>query len=736
MTESPDDEAVLNELLTNDETRVTCQLAYWLNLARVDQRLSRTPEATRSTMLWSLMITDTGVASAFAAGGVELDQWTRLLGLSSDPVDLRRKLESTYEGERPTPAFHPDLLGAFERHLPSRRSDDRSVPTAPQLALAILDSVETGNSPELPSRLDRLHFDRKVAVRGLEASADTRAIHLDDFSASVRQVISRIGLTDDVTPSRLAAELADLHPNYANGLLGTVDFDGDYAVPYPLVDLLATVRHLAGEPDPDQLIHTRDVLIHLASFDDNVRKALDSVGAYDELLRELGRSPGEGPDPTAASTAPTEPSTDRPALDMLADVPIDDPEFDVMNFGPYVEAIVQLIENPRTTTPLSIAVNGPWGSGKTSLGRMVESRLSTDREDRLVPIITWFNAWLHDSADDLGAALTAHVGRELNAYRRPLRRFLQLLPKNMLTARQRYVRKLWVAGLGLLIAIIVGYGWVRLTTGGIVDRGDEPAAQSAEGDGSVAGAAAGGGASAALVLAILAAVSRFVDPARSAAAFIASPRSEAQEGALNEARKELGSLLNQAGVPLTRNMVIFVDDLERSRPPSAIDICEVANQLLDHPGVFIVYLADMAKIASTVEIKYKDYAQWASSDHRAIGSGAPDGDGAKDSNGSDQAIGTLHNGNGWWGRAYMEKMVQIQIDIPELDRTAGSDLLRLITAQFAGCCGSPPRRGTAAERVLVARRRRPIGSACRRLGAGTPETSARRTPPPTGRQQP
>ena len=144
MTESPDDEAVLNELLTNDETRVTCQLAYWLNLARVDERLSRTPEATRSTMLWSLMITDTGVASAFAAGGVELDQWTRLLGLSSDPVDLRRKLESTYEGERPTPAFHPDLLGAFERHLPSRRSDDRRVPTAPQLALAIL---EFGSKP-------------------------------------------------------------------------------------------------------------------------------------------------------------------------------------------------------------------------------------------------------------------------------------------------------------------------------------------------------------------------------------------------------------------------------------------------------------------------------------------------------------------------------------------------------------------------------------------------------------
>ena len=257
----------------------------------------------------------------------------------------------------------------------------------------------------------------------------------------------------------------------------------------------------------------------------------------------------------------------------------------------------------------------------------------------------------------------------------------------MLTARQRYLRKLWVAGLGLLIAVTVAYGWVRLTTDGIVDDSAENVAASTTGDDSVAGAAAGGGATAALVLAILAAASRFVDPARSAAAFIASPRSEAQEGALAEARKEIGSLLNQAGVPTARSMVIFVDDLERSRPPSAIDICEVANQLLDHPGVFVVYLADMAKIASTVEIKYKDYAQRPAHHHHAGPGGISPADDPVSHGLVDRGPGPheqparSQHSNGWWGRAYMEKMVQIQIDIPELDRAAGSDLLRLITTQ-------------------------------------------------------
>ncbi len=672
MTAMADDDSILNQLLTSEPTGTASRLAYWLNLARVEQHLTDTSDATRSTMLWALMATDAGVESAFAEAGIGLDAWTQTLGFTSDPTDLRRELESTHGRDTTTPTFHLDLIAAFRRHLDDHRSD-QDPPTAAQLALAILDSVDTGRSKKLPSRLKELRFDRQVAVDRLEALAGTRSVRLDDFSVSVRRVIDGIGSPNDITPSGLAAALADLHPDYANGLLGTVDFGGDESLPYPLVDLLATVRHLAGELEPGEVINTRDVLIHLASFDDHVRAALDEAAAYAELLVELDGVPGP---------EPLRPPADRPSLDMLADVPIDDPEFDVMNFGPYVEAVVQLIENPRTTTPLSIAINGPWGSGKTSLGRMVETKLKRDQEDRLPPIITWFNAWLHDSADDLGAALTAHVGRELNSRRHPIRRFLQLLPKTMLTARQRYWRKLWVAGLGILIAVTVAYGWVRLTTDGIVDAADDGSAQSDEGDDSVAGAAAEGGAGAALVLAILAAASRFVDPARSAAAFIASPRSEAQEGALNEARKEIGSLIRHAGVPSTRSMVIFVDDLERSRPPSAIDICEVANQLLDHPGVFIIYLADMAKIASTVEIKYKDYAQWASPRHRADEAGGPDGNGAKrgKEERSDAGAAPANNGNGWWGRAYMEKMVQIQIDIPELNQTAGADLLRLITA--------------------------------------------------------
>ncbi len=674
MSVAPDHDSSIEELLDQEPIRTASRLAYQLSLFRGEQKLTRVREVTRSAMLWALMVLDEGVEQAFEQAGVGYGAWSKQLGLEGDLDSYRWRLAAATEIAGP-PSFNTDLVDAVERYIDRYRTDVDAPPTLAQLALVILDSIDSGRSTVLPRRLDELRFDEHAARDGLRRLLDdtTQSIDLDDFSPSVRHVIDRIGLASSVTPSRLAAELADLHPNYANGLLGKADFSGDTSPPYPLVDLLATVRHQAGDLDPGTRIHTRDVVIHLASFHDPVRDALDEVGAHDVLLTELGHSTTNK---TVTTAPPVRPDPDRPELDMLADIPIDNPDFDVMNFRPYVEAVVQLIENPRTTTPLSIAVNGPWGSGKTSLGRMVEARLRDEQEDRLAPIVTWFNAWLHDGADDLGAALTAHVGRELNGHRRPLRRFLQMLPRTMLTGRQRYRRKLWVTTLGFFIAITVAYGWVRLTTDGIVDGNDDTAAQSADDTNSVAGAAAEGGAGAALVLAILAAASRFVDPARSAAAFIASPRSEAQEGSLNEARKEIGRLLNQAGVPTTRTMVIFVDDLERSRPPSAIDICEVANQLLDHPGVFIVYLADMTKIASTVEIKYRDYAGSSGTSHRPGRAGRPGDNGSGDPG---DEIG--HHGNGWWGRAYMEKMVQIQIDIPELDRAAGSDLLQRITAQ-------------------------------------------------------
>jgi len=48
-------------------------------------------------------------------------------------------------------------------------------------------------------------------------------------------------------------------------------------------------------------------------------------------------------------------------------------EIDALDFTPYVETLADIIQTGNT--PLTIGVFGPWGSGKTSLMKMVKNQL-------------------------------------------------------------------------------------------------------------------------------------------------------------------------------------------------------------------------------------------------------------------------------------------------------------------------------------------------------------------------
>ena len=57
---------------------------------------------------------------------------------------------------------------------------------------------------------------------------------------------------------------------------------------------------------------------------------------------------------------------------VLPDVP--DPD-DKLDFAPYANTLRDIILNPNTQTPLTIGIFGSWGSGKTSLMKMIEAGL-------------------------------------------------------------------------------------------------------------------------------------------------------------------------------------------------------------------------------------------------------------------------------------------------------------------------------------------------------------------------
>ena len=84
----------------------------------------------------------------------------------------------------------------------------------------------------------------------------------------------------------------------------------------------------------------------------------------------------------------------------ISDSPLRPGDPDPLDFGAIAKAISNFLINDRTEPPLTIAVSGDWGTGKSSILNLVEHNL---RQARRRPI--WFNAWHHQNAESLLAAL-------------------------------------------------------------------------------------------------------------------------------------------------------------------------------------------------------------------------------------------------------------------------------------------------------------------------------------------
>ncbi|WP_051076774.1 KAP family P-loop NTPase fold protein [Orenia marismortui] len=85
---------------------------------------------------------------------------------------------------------------------------------------------------------------------------------------------------------------------------------------------------------------------------------------------------------------------------------------DLLDFEHLVAPITQIIHN-RTLLPCTIGVYGDWGSGKSSLLKMVEEDL---KEDEDVLCIS-FNGWLFEDYDDAKSALMGTILDEIESKR-------------------------------------------------------------------------------------------------------------------------------------------------------------------------------------------------------------------------------------------------------------------------------------------------------------------------------
>jgi hypothetical protein len=243
-------------------------------------------------------------------------------------------------------------------------------------------------------------------------------------------------------------------------------------------------------------------------------------------------------------------------------------------------------------------------------------------------VICRFDAWQHDDAPNLGAAFAAAVAKKVNAERHFWVRLCSPLPSAMLSPAER--RRRWLC-LGLITVLVAAVAVFWPSSGSLLTAILHPGAKLAS---LGHGAGAARLAIPAVALALITGVQQLWPGIQSVANWIDSPGSQAALGSMSDVSKQLGHLIEQA-LRGKRRLIIFVDNLERCRPPRAVEVCEVVTQLIGHPSVVTVLIGDMDTIAMSAGIKYA-----------ALESAVPDAE------------------PGDFGRAYLDKLIQIQLRLP------------------------------------------------------------------------
>jgi len=113
----------------------------------------------------------------------------------------------------------------------------------------------------------------------------------------------------------------------------------------------------------------------------------------------------------------------------LTDNATRDPKDDALNFGDFRPVLKEILTNAET--PLTVGIFGAWGSGKTSLMRMLRDEIDADNkiegdndsesgedieggddsegEKKASARTVWFTAWKYDRQEALWRALILRV---------------------------------------------------------------------------------------------------------------------------------------------------------------------------------------------------------------------------------------------------------------------------------------------------------------------------------------
>jgi KAP family P-loop domain len=125
----------------------------------------------------------------------------------------------------------------------------------------------------------------------------------------------------------------------------------------------------------------------------------ESWDAWEGIVQPLGLSSAEPPSPEpppAAASTPAQPEPPPPSSEPVPMLPDDPANVDELGRRPFAEVLAQRIEQIRQHDPHStfmIHIDGPWGSGKTSILNFLHGHFCKEKPPPHRWVLIDFNAW-------------------------------------------------------------------------------------------------------------------------------------------------------------------------------------------------------------------------------------------------------------------------------------------------------------------------------------------------------
>lgn len=241
-------------------------------------------------------------------------------------------------------------------------------------------------------------------------------------------------------------------------------------------------------------------------------------------------------------------------------------DIDFLNFNYLAEQVVEISKDEKLS-PATIGVYGDWGSGKSTLMKMVKKSLDADKNTLTVE----FNGWLFEGYEDAKTALCGTILDEMRTHE-------TLFAKG----KEKIKALLKKVDGGKLLSKGVKYGLDFLLTSGIVTvteltlTGIISAVKQKAGDVSEEE------------------IKKVID---------AFKKEETKRTEIKNFRKTFKEVFEDCK---GERLVVFIDELDRCTPDTVLDIFEAIRLFLYVPGTTFIIGADERLVSYAVKTKYKD----------------------------------------------------------------------------------------------------------------------------------